>query len=193
MNAAANAIIRQLFFGAWSLCRVACRLSLVANRLRTFRYISEPTTTTLESQHSMDSDALRLPMTSRPASAAPAVQRFCRQCLQAEPLPDFPGPELLRQDDVQEYLYTQLFAPNPNDEESPLTPAYSLRVLKALVSKIEESIDDWDEHVRLPNTTLRNTTVALANKNPRLLGRIGQPDGVSGQLSSYRITSNSTV
>ncbi|KAL1894010.1 hypothetical protein Sste5346_006152 [Sporothrix stenoceras] len=92
----------------------------------------------------MDNDAPTVPMTS----LAPAVQRFCRQCLQAEPSPDFPGPELLEQDDVQEYLYTQLFAPDSDsqDGESPLTPAYSLRVLKALVGKIEDSITDWDEH-----------------------------------------------
>ncbi|KJR85139.1 FAM86A protein [Sporothrix schenckii 1099-18] len=78
--------------------------------------------------------------------AATAVQRFCRQCLQAEPSPDFPGPELLRQDIIQEYLYAQLFAPDAQDGESRLPPAYALRVLKTLVGKIEDSIDDWDEH-----------------------------------------------
>lgn len=96
----------------------------------------------------MDSDAPDTAPALQPMTGWPAVQRFCRQCLQAEPAPDFPGPELLRQDDVQEYLYTQLFAHNDGDGESQFQPTYSLRVLKVLVSKIEESIDDWDEYVR---------------------------------------------
>ncbi|CAK7226430.1 hypothetical protein SBRCBS47491_006229 [Sporothrix bragantina] len=69
-----------------------------------------------------------------------AVQRFCRQCLQAEPSPDFPGPELLKEYDVQEHLYNEVFAHNG------LPPSYALRILKALVAQIEASIDDWEEY-----------------------------------------------
>ncbi|CAK7234088.1 hypothetical protein SEUCBS140593_008820 [Sporothrix eucalyptigena] len=69
-----------------------------------------------------------------------AVQRFCRQCRQAEPAPDFPGPELLKEYDVQEHLYQDVFARNE------LPPSYVLRVLKSLVAQIEASIDDWEEY-----------------------------------------------
>ena len=76
------------------------------------------------------------------------VQRFCRQYLQAEPDPDFPTDRaLLRDEHVQEYLYTRLFSPEAcAPAESQLPPAYALRILKRLIAAIEASIDDWDEH-----------------------------------------------
>ncbi|CAK7212721.1 hypothetical protein SCUCBS95973_001559 [Sporothrix curviconia] len=76
----------------------------------------------------------------RQMTTSPEVQRFCRQCLQAEPSPEFPGPELLKVYSVQEHLYDEIFARND------LPPSYALRVLKALVAQIEASIDDWEEY-----------------------------------------------
>lgn len=76
------------------------------------------------------------------------VQRFVRQYLQAEPNPDFPTDRaLLRDEHVQEYLYTTLFSPEAcAPEEYQLPPAYAKRILKKLTEAIEASIDDWDEH-----------------------------------------------
>ncbi|EPE02645.1 fam86a protein [Ophiostoma piceae UAMH 11346] len=76
------------------------------------------------------------------------VQRFCRQYLQAEPNPDFPTDRaLLRDEHVQEYLYTRLFSPEAcAPAKSQMPPAYALRILKKLIAAIEASIDDWDEH-----------------------------------------------
>ncbi|CAK7274138.1 hypothetical protein SEPCBS57363_006010 [Sporothrix epigloea] len=69
-----------------------------------------------------------------------AVERVCRQYQQEDPAPDLPGPELLKQHDVQEYIYEKVFA------QGILPSSYALRVLKALVSEIEASIDDWEEY-----------------------------------------------
>lgn len=73
------------------------------------------------------------------------MDRFCRQYLQLEPELDYPKDEYLRLADVQEAIYTRLFATGSIPYEPPAR--YIVRTLKALVSRIEASIDDWDEHV----------------------------------------------
>ena len=75
------------------------------------------------------------------------LARFCHQYLQLEKTLDYPPPELLRQSQVQETLYENLFA----DGAVPFPPPqrHRLRTLKELVRRVENSIDDWDQHVRI--------------------------------------------
>lgn len=81
--------------------------------------------------------------------------RFCHQYLQLEMKLDYPGAELLRQSSVQENLYDALFA----DGAVPFPPPhrYRLRVLKELLSRIEKSIEDWEEQVTDPRRTFAGT------------------------------------
>ncbi|KAI1451809.1 putative methyltransferase-domain-containing protein [Annulohypoxylon moriforme] len=72
------------------------------------------------------------------------IDRFCRQYLQLERDLDYPSPTLLREADVQDTLYNQIFADGALNYYPP--PRYQLKVLKELVSKIEASIEDWDSH-----------------------------------------------
>ncbi|KAI1211487.1 putative methyltransferase-domain-containing protein [Annulohypoxylon truncatum] len=72
------------------------------------------------------------------------IDRFCRQYLQLERDLDYPSSILLREADVQDTLYNQIFADGALDYSPP--PRYQLRVLKELMSKIEASIEDWDSH-----------------------------------------------
>ncbi|TVY54807.1 Protein-lysine N-methyltransferase, partial [Lachnellula suecica] len=71
------------------------------------------------------------------------LDRFCRQYLQVVLDPDYPAEEYLRQEAVQESIYTRIF------DESVIKYAppqrYQLRVLKELTRRIEQSIQDWDE------------------------------------------------
>lgn len=76
---------------------------------------------------------------------AASVDRFCGQVLQLEREPAFPAGRLLREDGVQAVLYRRLF---DGALAHPPPPRYQLRVLKALVARIEEAIEDWDLHVR---------------------------------------------
>ncbi|KAL0475889.1 putative methyltransferase domain-containing protein [Neurospora intermedia] len=71
------------------------------------------------------------------------IARFCRQYLQLEPVVDFPDGEYLCDASVQETLYEQLFS---EDIKNPTPPRYQLRVLKELVKRIEESIEDWNQY-----------------------------------------------
>ncbi len=73
------------------------------------------------------------------------LRRFCYQYLQVEHELDFPGPSQLRQQEVQEHLFNRLFADGVQDHPPP--ERYKLRVLKELVSRIENSIEDWEEFV----------------------------------------------
>lgn len=80
------------------------------------------------------------------ASVQKQVDRFCHQYLQLEQSLDYPEPQNIRLPEVQDVIYQRLFA----DDSLPGGPPplrYQVRVLKELVSRIEASIDDWDEHV----------------------------------------------
>ncbi|KAG0652946.1 Elongation factor methyltransferase 3 [Hyphodiscus hymeniophilus] len=79
------------------------------------------------------------------ATARQQINRFCRQYLQLLLDPDYPDDVHLRTDAVQQFLYTRLFQENAISHPPP--PRYQLRVLKELVKRIEESIQDWDEEV----------------------------------------------
>lgn len=75
-----------------------------------------------------------------------SIDRFCRQYLQLEWELDYPPATLLREADVQDTLYHQIFADGALSFPPP--QRYQLRVLKELMSRIEASIEDWDRHVR---------------------------------------------
>ncbi|KAH7165388.1 putative methyltransferase-domain-containing protein [Dactylonectria macrodidyma] len=72
------------------------------------------------------------------------VNRFCSQYLQLEPDLDFPEASLLKTQQVQDALYTRLFADGAIQFGPP--QRYQLRVLKELMKKVEASIDDWNEY-----------------------------------------------
>jgi hypothetical protein len=74
-----------------------------------------------------------------------SLARFCHQYLQLEKDLDYPGPDLLREESVQDSLYKNLFAEGAVPRPTP--QRYHLRVLKELLRRIEASIDDWDKHV----------------------------------------------
>ena len=74
------------------------------------------------------------------------INRFCNQYLQAEPSLDFPDHSLLREDVVQEELFSRLFDLTALDHAPP--QSYQLRTLKELTARVESSIEDWDVHVR---------------------------------------------
>lgn len=77
-------------------------------------------------------------------SAGLQLDRFCRQCFQLETDPDFPDESYLRDDAFQQSLESKLFQ---NAVEHAPPQRYQLRILKLLVKKIEQSIQDWDEEV----------------------------------------------
>lgn len=80
-----------------------------------------------------------------PPSRSRQVNRFCYQYLQLEPDLDFPDASLLKTAEVQDTLFQTLFADEAIRYEPPAR--YRLRVLKELMSRVEDSIDDWEEYV----------------------------------------------
>ncbi|KAM0523790.1 hypothetical protein ACHAPE_001041 [Trichoderma viride] len=78
-------------------------------------------------------------------SSQSQVDRFCYQYLQLEQTLTYPEPQHLRRSDVQDAIYERLFADDALSGGPPPL-RYQLRVLKELVSGIEASIEDWDEH-----------------------------------------------
>jgi hypothetical protein len=73
------------------------------------------------------------------------LDRFCRQYLQGQFEINYPDEEHLRNDAIQQCIYFKLFAENAVEYAPP--PRYQLRVLKELVKRIENSIQDWEEEV----------------------------------------------
>ncbi|KAI1098376.1 FAM86A protein [Jackrogersella minutella] len=73
-----------------------------------------------------------------------SIDRFCRQYLQLERNLDYPPSTLLREADVQDTLYNQIFSDGSLTYPPP--QRYQLGVIKELMSKIEASIEDWDSH-----------------------------------------------
>lgn len=94
------------------------------------------------------SERCKQTMSAKAHPPAAQILRFCRQYLQLEPSPQFPDDHLLREDATQVYLYGKLFAPDALTYAPP--PRYQLRILKELVSRIEGSIDDWEQYVSVP-------------------------------------------
>lgn len=73
------------------------------------------------------------------------LDRFCRQYLQLHADLSYPHPEYLRTDKFQQHLYRKIFEDGVLSYPPPLR--YQLRVLKELIKRIEESIQDWEEEV----------------------------------------------
>ncbi|KAI0473211.1 FAM86A [Xylariaceae sp. FL0804] len=93
-------------------------------------------------------------MADADADADDIVLRFCREVLQLEEAErgglHYPPASLLREERVQGGLARRVFFADGDgaavDHPPPPPPRYRLRVLKELVARIEESIDDWDQH-----------------------------------------------
>lgn len=75
------------------------------------------------------------------------VDRFCRQYLQLESSLDYPSPSFLKVSEVQDTLYSRLFAKGAIRYGPPRR--YQLKVLKELMAKIEASINNWEDYVCL--------------------------------------------
>ena len=73
------------------------------------------------------------------------LNRFCRQYLQLQLELDYPDEEYLRKDAFQEAIYSTMF--DESVIERPPPARYQLKVLKKLIKKIEQSIQDWEEDV----------------------------------------------
>ena len=73
------------------------------------------------------------------------VDRFCRQYLQLESELTFPSPPVLKLPEVQDAIYHRAFSDGAVRYGPP--PRFQARTLKALISQIEDSIDDWNEYV----------------------------------------------
>ncbi len=73
------------------------------------------------------------------------LARFCRQYLQLQFDLDYPDKDCLRSEVFQRYLYRALFQEHAVDYPPP--PRYQFRVLEELVTRIEHSIQDWEEEV----------------------------------------------
>jgi hypothetical protein len=77
-------------------------------------------------------------------SARYQLDRFSRQYFQQENDLDFPDESCLRNNAFQQALEADLFK---NGIGHAPSRRYQLRILKLLVAKIEQSIQDWDEEV----------------------------------------------
>lgn len=80
-------------------------------------------------------------------ASSQSIDRFCRQYLQLERSLDFPDATILREEKVQSVLFQRVFADGALRHPPP--PRYQLKALKTLTSKIEDSIEDWEQHVRI--------------------------------------------
>jgi hypothetical protein len=81
--------------------------------------------------------------------------RFHRRYLQLERPLRFPDGSVLREEESQAFLYEKLFKAGAVSHPPPIR--YQVRALKELVSRIEQSIDDWEAFVSSPpqsNSTL---------------------------------------
>jgi len=107
------------------------------------------------------------------------INRFCRQYLQLESHLTYPDGSLLREEAVQEFLYQYLFAPGAVSYSPP--PRYKLKVLKELVARIEEAIEDWDEHVS--NRCVPPLAVHASQRHMSASGNIRRT--YDGRIASY--------
>ncbi|KAF4339504.1 FAM86A [Fusarium beomiforme] len=102
------------------------------------------------------------------------VDRFCHQFLQLQSDLDYPDPALLKTSQVQDEFYERLFADGAVRYGPP--PRFQLRVLKELMSRIEASIDDWEEY-GVSDDLMSALSLFLANPLPS--------EATSAQQKSY--------
>ena len=94
----------------------------------------------------------------------PQLLLFRRQYLQLVE-PEFlawPPKSVLTDQNDQSWIYKRLFDP----ERTPQLPCpqYQLKVLKLLLAKIEQSVDDSKEHVSVPLSSFHNF-VSVASRS----------------------------
>ncbi|KAF5721914.1 FAM86A [Fusarium mundagurra] len=108
------------------------------------------------------------------ASSSKQVDRFCHQYLQLQSDLDYPEASLLKTSQVQDAFYERLFADGAVRYGPP--PRFQLRVLKELMSRIEASIDDWEEY-GVSDDLMSALSLFLANPLPS--------EATSAQQKSY--------
>ncbi|RKK98980.1 hypothetical protein BFJ68_g9942 [Fusarium oxysporum] len=108
------------------------------------------------------------------SSSSKQVDRFCHQYLQLQSDLDYPEASLLKTSQVQNAFYERLFADGAVRYGPP--PRFQLRVLKELMSRIEASIDDWEEY-GVSDDLMSALSLFLANPLPS--------EATSAQQKSY--------
>ena len=86
-------------------------------------------------------------MTTLPTDWAQELNHFRRQYLQLQVTIKYPEKQYLKHEEFQNELYAQLFSQEAPKYHPP--QRYQLRVLKELMKRIEDSITDWEEEVRI--------------------------------------------
>src|SRR3569833_4099005 len=107
------------------------------------------------------------------------VLRFCHQYLQVETRLDYPPASSIRRHDVQEYLFQHLFSDGALQHPPP--QRYQRKTIKELLSRIENSIDDWEEYVRDTTTPYLVQLCGLC-----LLATQGVSDDLMASLSRQK-------
>ncbi|KAF5555394.1 FAM86A [Fusarium mexicanum] len=108
------------------------------------------------------------------SSSSKQVDRFCHQYLQLQSDLDYPEASLLKTSQVQDAFYERLFEDGAVRYGPP--PRFQLRVLKELMSRIEASIDDWEEY-GVSDDLMSALSLFLANPLPS--------EATSAQQKSY--------
>lgn len=95
----------------------------------------------------MESNILSVPLQRQ-------LNLFKRQYLQLQTPVQYPDTDNLRQEAFQKALFEDIF----KDGATPHGPprSFKFRVLKELVSRIEDSITDWNQDVGIPHPFLFN-------------------------------------
>lgn len=86
-------------------------------------------------------------MPTFPIDWAQELIHFKRQYLQLQVTIKYPERQYLKHEEFQNELYAQIFSQEALKYHPP--QRYQLRVLKELMKKIEDSITDWEEEVRI--------------------------------------------
>ncbi|TVY58307.1 Protein-lysine N-methyltransferase EFM3 [Lachnellula cervina] len=109
------------------------------------------------------------------------LNRFCRQYLQLQLELDYPAEEYLRKDAFQEAIYYTVF--DESVIEHPPPPRYQLKVLKELVKRIEQSIQDWEED-GISDNLMNHLSTLLSSPLPSEAASTQQKSYVTYTLSS---------
>ncbi|RDL38974.1 Uncharacterized protein BP5553_03314 [Venustampulla echinocandica] len=80
-----------------------------------------------------------------PSGAGQSLDRFCRQYLQVQTDLDYPAAQYLRDDAFQQALCARLANEGAIAVQHPPPRRYQARVLKELVKRIEQSIQNWED------------------------------------------------
>ncbi|KAE9375524.1 hypothetical protein N431DRAFT_370046 [Stipitochalara longipes BDJ] len=123
------------------------------------------------------------------ASARQQLNRFVRQYLQLQLDLDYPDEEHLRNDAFQQSLYYQLFSEHEIKKDPPAR--YQLRVLKELIKRIEQSIQDWEEE-GISDDLMNCLSSLLASSLPSEMTSAQQKSYVTYTLSSLPLQDQAT-